>query len=149
MVTCWINLNVIGDWSGALCFIYPPRSPGRYHTVVSPHLPCVKTVHARDMLENVCRCSWLMHINIKWERLWQRKRKLEFFLGRRRKIKMDEKNLKERRQMSTPEFCLCGLSISSPRTLGSQLPMLIDIPIKEISRFREEERAREQRNYCR
>lgn len=40
------------------------------------------------------------------------------------------------------------LCIKSPRTLGSHVPILIDIPIKEVSRLGEEERAREQRSYC-
>ena len=41
------------------------------------------------------------------------------------------------------------LCINSLRALGSQFPMLIDIPIKEISRLEQDERAREQRSYCR
>lgn len=64
--------------------------------------------------------------------------------------------VEEEKQESTGEGadehigdCLRMLCIHSLRTLGSQIPLLIDISIKEMSSPEEEERAREQESYCR
>lgn len=66
----------------------------------------------------------------------------------KKKNRTGQKKVLEKEQMSTSLWpkMLC---INSLRGWGSQFPMLIDIPIKEMSRLEEEERAREQRSYCR
>lgn len=143
-----------------LCALYTHHQPlGHHHTVVSPHLPCVKTcmlvtcwkrcAGAADSPTPYHNTTLNPLLLYKMGEAQTKKEKIRIVSWQKKKNKNGWEELEGEAADEHTGICLCGLSISSPRTLGSQLPMLIDIPIKEISRFREEERAREQRNYCR
>lgn len=150
-----------------LCALFTHhRHLRHYHIVESPatcHLPCCQNsvclwhtgIGVQMRLADPCQIIKTQHktfcycINRKWLRPRKRKSIFFFFFAKEEKQERERGNYRRgsRGAHWSPSLWLKMLYINSLRTLGSRFPMLIDIPIKKISRLGEEERARERRSY--